>query len=202
MWCAWEAPKRKSSRSNLIATGASGIIAAKLMERRATEGQDQTRGRRSGGRDRGKGGKPRSSSGLSGRKGGTVNAHAYKLRDRRHYSSRSPQQHRMAGRNAASSRPTRVLRWVRPRDARDVHCGLALRIPQSRLNHTVAEHGRSARFQALGFVISTSMLHIFGLIVSEVAAMQKWLWRGLRLTGATVAASGFAFFLQTMPAII
>jgi len=49
---------------------------------------------------------------------------------------------------------------------------------------------------------SRAMLHIFGLIIGEVAAMQKWLWRGLRLTGATVAASGFAFLLQTMPAII
>lgn len=60
----------------------------------------------------------------------------------------------------------------------------------------------SPTLYTLGFVISTSMLHIFGLIIGEVAMMQKWLWRGLRLSGATVAASGFAFLLQTMPTII
>ena len=57
-----EAFKRTMLAAKSIAysrTGASGIIAAKLMERLGiaeTEGQDQARGRHSGGRDRGKGG--------------------------------------------------------------------------------------------------------------------------------------------------
>ena len=48
----------------------------------------------------------------------------------------------------------------------------------------------------LGFVISTSVLHIFGVLIGEVATMQKWLWGGLRLTGGVVAASGAMFLLQ------
>ncbi len=38
----------------------------------------------------------------------------------------------------------------------------------------------------LGFLISTSMLHIFGVVIGEVATMQKWLWKGLRFTGGVV----------------
>jgi urease accessory protein len=50
----------------------------------------------------------------------------------------------------------------------------------------------------LGFVISTSVLHIFGMIIGEVATMQSWLLRGLRFTGAAVTATGVAFLLQSV----
>ena len=50
----------------------------------------------------------------------------------------------------------------------------------------------------LGFVISTSVLHIFGVLIGEVATMQTWLWKGLRLTGGVVTVSGVAFLLQML----
>jgi urease accessory protein len=55
----------------------------------------------------------------------------------------------------------------------------------------------SPELYTLGFLIGTSVLHIFGMIIGEVASMQKWLWQGLRFTGAAVTASGVAFLLQT-----
>ena len=55
----------------------------------------------------------------------------------------------------------------------------------------------SPALYTLGFVISTSVLHIFGMIVGEVATMQSWLSKGLRFTGAAVTASGVAFLLQS-----
>jgi urease accessory protein len=55
----------------------------------------------------------------------------------------------------------------------------------------------SPTLYTLGFMISTSVLHILGVVIGEVANMQKWLWRGLRFTGAVVAASGAVFLLQT-----
>ena len=45
----------------------------------------------------------------------------------------------------------------------------------------------------LGFLISTSTLHIVGVLIGEVAAMQTWLGRGLRIAGGVVTASGVAF---------
>jgi urease accessory protein len=54
----------------------------------------------------------------------------------------------------------------------------------------------------LGFVISTSVLHVFGVIIGEVAAMQTWLWRGLRVTGAAVSTAGVAFLLNTLGATV
>ena len=56
----------------------------------------------------------------------------------------------------------------------------------------------SPALYTLGFLISTSVLHIFGMLIGEVASMQKWLWRGLRFTGGAVSASGVAFLLQTL----
>ena len=50
----------------------------------------------------------------------------------------------------------------------------------------------------LGFVISTAVLHLFGVIIGEVATLQMWLRTGLRLSGGLVAASGAAFLLQTL----
>ena len=58
----------------------------------------------------------------------------------------------------------------------------------------------SPALYTLGFLISTSVLHIFGMLIGEVASMQKWLWRGLRFTGGAVTASGVAFLLQTLAA--
>ena len=45
----------------------------------------------------------------------------------------------------------------------------------------------------LGFLISTSTLHIVGVLIGEVAAMQTWFGRGLRIAGGVVTASGVAF---------
>ena len=55
----------------------------------------------------------------------------------------------------------------------------------------------SPALYTLGFVISTSVLHIFGMIIGEVATMQGWPSKGLRFTGAAVTASGIAFLLQS-----
>ena len=57
----------------------------------------------------------------------------------------------------------------------------------------------SPALYTLGFLISTAVLHIFGMLIGEVASMQAWLSRGLRLTGGAVTASGVAFLLQTLP---
>ena len=56
----------------------------------------------------------------------------------------------------------------------------------------------SPALYTLGFLISTAVLHISGMLIGEVASMQKWLWRGLRLSGGAVTASGVAFLLQTL----
>lgn len=56
----------------------------------------------------------------------------------------------------------------------------------------------SPALYTLGFMISTSVLHIFGVLIGEVATMQTWLWKGLRFTGGVVTASGVAFLLQTL----
>lgn len=56
----------------------------------------------------------------------------------------------------------------------------------------------SPALYTLGFVISTSVLHIFGVLIGEAATMQTWLWKGLRFTGGVVTASGAAFLLQTL----
>ena len=56
----------------------------------------------------------------------------------------------------------------------------------------------SPALYTLGFMISTSVLHIFGVVIGEVATMQQRLQRGLRFTGAVVAASGAVFLLQAL----
>lgn len=53
----------------------------------------------------------------------------------------------------------------------------------------------SPALYTLGFLISTSVLHIFGVVIGEVATMQTWLWKGLRFAGGVVTASGVAFLL-------
>jgi urease accessory protein len=58
----------------------------------------------------------------------------------------------------------------------------------------------SPALYTLGFVISTSVLHIFGMIIGEVATMQSWLRQGLRATGVAVTLSGVAFLLQSFSA--
>jgi urease accessory protein len=59
----------------------------------------------------------------------------------------------------------------------------------------------SPMLYTLGFVISTAVLHIIGVVIGEVATMQTWLWKGLRLTGGAVAAVGVAFLLQALAVV-
>jgi urease accessory protein len=56
----------------------------------------------------------------------------------------------------------------------------------------------SPALYTLGFVLSTATLHIFGVLIGELATLQTWLWRGLRVTGAVVTASGVVFVLQIL----
>ena len=58
----------------------------------------------------------------------------------------------------------------------------------------------SPALYALGFVIGTAVLHIVGVVIGEVAGLQRWLWRGLRLAGGVVAASGALFVAQAVAA--
>ena len=60
-------------------------------------------------------------------------AHAYRLRDRRRYRSCCTQRHRMASRNVPAAQPKCVFRRIRLWGARDVHCGLGIRISPGRL---------------------------------------------------------------------
>jgi urease accessory protein len=56
----------------------------------------------------------------------------------------------------------------------------------------------SPALYTLGFLISTSVLHIFGLLIGEIASMQKWLRTGLRVTGGAVTVAGLAFLMQSL----
>lgn len=56
----------------------------------------------------------------------------------------------------------------------------------------------SPALYTLGFVIGTAVLHIVGVVIGEVAALQPWLWRGLRLGGGAVSASGAVFVAQAL----
>jgi hypothetical protein len=49
-------------------------------------------------------------------------------------------------------------------------------------------------------VIGTAVLHIAGVVIGEVASLQRWLWRGLRLGGAVVAGCGALFVAQALAA--
>ena len=60
----------------------------------------------------------------------------------------------------------------------------------------------SPALYTLGFLISTSVLHIFGVLIGDVATMQAWLWKGLRFAGGVVTASGVAFLLQALGATV
>lgn len=59
----------------------------------------------------------------------------------------------------------------------------------------------SPALYTLGFVIGTAVLHIVGVVIGEVATLQQWLRRGLRLAGGAVAASGALFVAQAMVAV-
>ncbi len=50
----------------------------------------------------------------------------------------------------------------------------------------------------LGFLISTATLHIFGVVIGEVATMKGFLLRGLRVVGVAVAAAGVFFLLKSI----
>src|SRR6185312_7194657 len=54
---------------------------------------------------------------------------------------------------------------------------------------------------SLGFVIGTAVLHIAGMVIGEIAMLQIWLWRGLRVAGGLVAVSGVLFVAQTLPGL-
>jgi urease accessory protein len=56
----------------------------------------------------------------------------------------------------------------------------------------------SPALYTLGFVIGTAVLHIVGVVIGEVATLQSWLWRGLRLVGGLVAVSGVVFMAQVL----
>ena len=53
-----------------------------------------------------------------------------------------------------------------------------------------------------GRTVLICLLAFFGVVIGEVATMQKWLWKGLRFNGGVVAASGAAFLLQTLGAAV
>ena len=53
----------------------------------------------------------------------------------------------------------------------------------------------------LGLLISTSALHVCGVLVGQLTTRQSWLGRGIRLAGGVVAASGVAFLLQALGGI-
>jgi len=59
----------------------------------------------------------------------------------------------------------------------------------------------SPALYTLGFVISTSVLHIVGVVIGEVSAMQARLSQGLRLAGGMVVATGVVFMLQSLGVI-
>ena len=69
-------------------------------------------------------------------------------------------------------------------------CAHGLEIPKS----------VSPALYTLGFVIGTAVLHIAGVVIGEVASLQRWLWRGLRLGGAVVAGCGALFVAQALAA--
>ena len=56
----------------------------------------------------------------------------------------------------------------------------------------------SPALYTLGFLISTSTLHIFGVLIGELGTMKAWLLRGLRVIGGGVAASGVAFLVRAL----
>jgi len=60
----------------------------------------------------------------------------------------------------------------------------------------------SPALYTLGFLISTSVLHILGVLIGDVATRQTWLWKGLRFAGGLVTASGMAFLLQALGAAV
>jgi len=54
---------------------------------------------------------------------------------------------------------------------------------------------------SLGFVIGTAALHIVGMVIGEVATLQIWLRRGLRVAGGLFAVSGVLFVAQALPGL-
>jgi urease accessory protein len=56
----------------------------------------------------------------------------------------------------------------------------------------------SPALYTLGFLISTAALHIFGMLVGELATMHTWLCRGLRPTGGVMAGLGVVFLCRAL----
>jgi len=65
------------------------------------------------------------------------------------------------------------------------------------------EMPRSAEpvYYTFGFVVSTSLLHVVGVIIGEVSIRREKLSKGLRLVGGVMAACGMFFMLQSTGAI-
>jgi len=59
----------------------------------------------------------------------------------------------------------------------------------------------SPALYTLGFIIGTAVLHIVGVAIAEVASWRAALWRGLRLAGGVVAASGLLFTAQALATV-
>jgi urease accessory protein len=59
----------------------------------------------------------------------------------------------------------------------------------------------SPALYTLGFVIGTAVLHVSGVVIGEVALLQGWLGRGLRLAGGLVAITGTLFVAQALVAV-
>lgn len=51
-------------------------------------------------------------------------------------------------------------------------------------------------FYTFGFLVSTSLLHLFGVGLGELTAKREWLLRGMRVAGAGVAAVGTSILLN------
>jgi urease accessory protein len=56
----------------------------------------------------------------------------------------------------------------------------------------------SPALYTVGFVLSTAALHIFGVIIGELATLRTWLWKSLRVTGSLVALAGVVFVLEAV----
>jgi urease accessory protein len=56
----------------------------------------------------------------------------------------------------------------------------------------------SPAFYTFGFLISTCVLHLAGVLIGEVAKRRDHLWSGLRYAGASMAGVGVMFLVATL----
>jgi hypothetical protein len=62
-------------------------------------------------------------------------------------------------------------------------------------------HGQPG-LHTLGFLISTSTLHILGVLIGEPAMVHAALLTGLRVSGAIVADSGVVFLVRALEGVM